>query len=169
MSLFGPINIPMNAYNNYRVYGTILCVLMFVCVFIGVKFVSKFSPIALFCVIVSILCVYIGIFVSSPGRGPRFVFGQLFAFPKLNLLMVFSHGVIRKKWSAACLILCALFFMLFTNYDCCYCWFTVIWLISGCLRVNWVQWYVCCRTLLIVSGIWHFSFRCFALQQVECV
>jgi len=71
MSLFGPVNIPMNAYNNYRVYGSILCFLMFICVFIGVKFVSKFSPIALFCVIFSIACVYIGMFVANPGRGPK--------------------------------------------------------------------------------------------------
>ena len=76
MSLFGPVNIPANAYNNCRVYGTILCFLMFSCVFIGVKFVSKFSPVALFCVIVSILCVYIGVFVASPSRSPELVFVQ---------------------------------------------------------------------------------------------
>ena len=73
MSLFGAINIPVNAYNNYRVYGTTLLALMFVCVLVGVKFVSKFSPIALFCVIGSIACVYFGIFISHPGRGPRYV------------------------------------------------------------------------------------------------
>jgi len=72
LALFGPINIPANAYNCYRVYGSILLLLMFICVFIGVKFVSKFSPIALFCVIFSILCVYIGIFISNPDRGPRY-------------------------------------------------------------------------------------------------
>lgn len=72
-SLFGPITIPANAYNNYRVYGTALLLLMFVCVFIGVKFVSKLSPIALFCVIGSIFCVYIGIFLSNPDRGPKWV------------------------------------------------------------------------------------------------
>ena len=74
MSIFGPLNNPTNAYNNYRVYGTILCFLMFVCVFIGVKFVSKFSPVALLCVIFSIACVYIGIFVANPDRGPKYVF-----------------------------------------------------------------------------------------------
>jgi len=72
MSLFGAVNIPANAYNNYRVYGTTLLMLMFLCVLVGVKFVSKFSPIALFCVIGSIVCVYIGIFISHPGRGPRY-------------------------------------------------------------------------------------------------
>jgi len=89
MSLFGPINIPMNAYNNCRVYGTILCFLMFVCVFIGVKFVSKFSPIALFCVVLSILCVYIGIFVANPSRGPESVFVIV---PEINLVAIFLHG-----------------------------------------------------------------------------
>ena len=73
LALFGPINIPANAYNCYRVYGSVLLLLMFICVFIGVKFVSKFSPIALFCVIFSILCVYIGIFIANPDRGPRYV------------------------------------------------------------------------------------------------
>ena len=73
LQLFGAINIPENAYNCYRVYGSVLLLLMFICVFIGVKFVSKFSPIALFCVIFSILCVYIGIFISNPDRGPRYV------------------------------------------------------------------------------------------------
>ena len=29
MSLFGAINIPANAYNNYRVYGTTLLAFMF--------------------------------------------------------------------------------------------------------------------------------------------
>ena len=94
MSLFGPINIPMNAYNNYRVYGTILCFLMFVCVFIGVKFVSKFSPIALFCVIISILCVYIGIFVSNPDRGPKSVpssFYSVFTFVNLSTFLRVSY------------------------------------------------------------------------------
>lgn len=86
MSLFGPVNIPMNAYNNYRVYGTALCLLMFICVFIGVKFVSKFSPVALFCVIVSILCVYIGIFAANPNRGPQVCYlgGRLLAEDKLR-------------------------------------------------------------------------------------
>jgi len=79
MSIFGPLNNPTNAYNNYRVYGTILCFLMFVCVFIGVKFVSKFSPVALLCVIFSIACVYIGIFVANPDRGPKYVFDLFLA------------------------------------------------------------------------------------------
>jgi len=98
MSLFGPINIPMNAYNNYRVYGSILCFLMFVCVFIGVKFVSKFSPIALFCVIFSIACVYIGVFVANPGRGPRLGFFTV-AFTSYcgTVLMHFLYLMVPKR------------------------------------------------------------------------
>jgi potassium/chloride transporter 4/5/6 len=69
-ALFGPINIPNNAYNSYRVYGTALLLFMFICVYSGVKFVSMFSPIALFCVLGSIVCVYIGIFMASPSGGP---------------------------------------------------------------------------------------------------
>jgi len=72
MSLFGAVNIPANAYNNSRVYGTTLLAAMFLCVLVGVKFVSKFSPVALFCVIASILCIYVGIFISHPARGPRY-------------------------------------------------------------------------------------------------
>jgi len=71
-ALFGPLNIPSNAYNSYRVYGTCLLILMFICVFVGVKFVSAFSPIALFCVLFSIICVYIGIFMSNLERGPKY-------------------------------------------------------------------------------------------------
>ena len=58
---------------------------MFLCVFVGVKFVSKFSPIALFCVLFSIVCVYIGIFVASPDRGPKSVTPPIAA-------LVTSHG-----------------------------------------------------------------------------
>lgn len=84
-AIFGPINIPANAYNAYRVYGTCLLLVMFTCVFIGVKFVSKFSPVALFCVVFSIICVYIGIFVANPDRGPKICFlgGRLVAQEKV--------------------------------------------------------------------------------------
>ncbi len=72
MVLFGSITDSATAFNNYRIYGTILLFIMFIWVFLGVKFVSKFSPIALACVILSILAIYIGIFVSAKGPGgPR--------------------------------------------------------------------------------------------------
>ena len=44
---------------------------MFIWVFLGVRFVSMFSPIALFCVILSIIAIYIGIFVANPDAGPE--------------------------------------------------------------------------------------------------
>lgn len=71
MVLFGAITDAATAFNNYRIYGTCLLIIMSIWVFLGVKFVSKFSPIALACVILSILSIYIGIFVASPNRGPR--------------------------------------------------------------------------------------------------
>lgn len=65
MSIFGDVTNPVNASNNYRVYGTILLLILFVWVFLGVKFVSKFATVALACVIFSILSIYIGIFAAK--------------------------------------------------------------------------------------------------------
>uniref|UniRef100_A0A2I9LPR0 Solute carrier family 12 member 4 n=1 Tax=Centruroides hentzi TaxID=88313 RepID=A0A2I9LPR0_9SCOR len=59
-------------YHNIRTYGTILLVLVGIVVFIGVRFVSKFAPIALFCVIISILSVYIGVFTNYYGNDHLF-------------------------------------------------------------------------------------------------
>ena len=67
MALFGEMLDPAIKFNNYRLYGTILLIIMFFWVFLGVKFVSKFSPIALFCVIISIISIYIGIFAANGG------------------------------------------------------------------------------------------------------
>ncbi len=67
MTLFGDILDTSVKFNNYRLYGTILLIIMFIWVFLGVKFVSKFSPIALFCVIISIISIYIGIFSANGG------------------------------------------------------------------------------------------------------
>ena len=55
-------------YNNFRVYGTILLMIMGLIVFVGVKFVNKFATVALACVIFSILAVYVGIFVNYEGN-----------------------------------------------------------------------------------------------------
>ena len=71
MAIFRPLSNYSNVFNNYRVYGSILLLIMFVWVFLGVKFVSKFSPIALFCVILSIISIYVGIFVANPESGPK--------------------------------------------------------------------------------------------------
>ncbi|KAL5021310.1 hypothetical protein ScPMuIL_000465, partial [Solemya velum] len=64
-SIFGDVAIQANAFNNYRVYGTAILILLCVVVFVGVGFVSKFATLSLGCVIVSIICIYIGIFVAN--------------------------------------------------------------------------------------------------------
>ncbi|KAK2862895.1 hypothetical protein Q5P01_002428 [Channa striata] len=48
-----------------RVYGSICLLLMSLLVFVGVKYVNKLASIFLACVIVSILSIYIGAFVSA--------------------------------------------------------------------------------------------------------
>lgn len=55
-------------YHNIRVYGSLLLIVVGLMVWIGVKFVSKLAPIALFCVLFSIISIYIGIFVNHQGR-----------------------------------------------------------------------------------------------------
>ena len=66
ISIFGDVTIQSNALNNYRVYGSAVLLLLGIIVFIGVAFVSKFATLSLACVIISILCIYIGIFASNP-------------------------------------------------------------------------------------------------------
>jgi len=67
ISLFGSIKIPENMYNNYRVYGTVLLLIIGTIVYVGVGFVNKFASVALGCVLLSILAVYIGIFYNFNG------------------------------------------------------------------------------------------------------
>ncbi|XP_042898766.1 solute carrier family 12 member 4 isoform X2 [Parasteatoda tepidariorum] len=55
-------------YNNFRTYGTVLLIIVGIMVYIGVGFVSKLAPIALLCVIVSIICVYVGVFINMDGK-----------------------------------------------------------------------------------------------------
>lgn len=67
--LFGDFQRDVNImYHNIRVYGTILLILVGMLVWIGVKFVSKLAPIALFCVLFSIFSIYAGIFINYNGR-----------------------------------------------------------------------------------------------------
>ncbi|XP_075215520.1 solute carrier family 12 member kcc isoform X2 [Lycorma delicatula] len=69
LSIFGDFTKDVNImYNNFRVYGSCLLVVMGTIVFIGVKFVNKFASVALACVILSILAVYVGIFVNFNGN-----------------------------------------------------------------------------------------------------
>ncbi|XP_035732735.1 solute carrier family 12 member 6-like isoform X6 [Vespa mandarinia] len=69
MSIFGDFTKDPNImYNNFRVYGTALLLVMGTIVFVGVKFVNKFATVALACVILSIIAVYVGLFVNFNGN-----------------------------------------------------------------------------------------------------
>ncbi|XP_046426481.1 solute carrier family 12 member 4 isoform X2 [Neodiprion fabricii] len=68
MSIFGDFTKDASImYNNFRVYGTGLLMVMGTIVFIGVKFVNKFATVALACVIFSIIAVYVGLFYNFNG------------------------------------------------------------------------------------------------------
>lgn len=69
LSIFGDFTKdPSIMYNNFRVYGTGLLLVMGTIVFIGVKFVNKFATVALACVILSIVAVYVGLFYNFYGN-----------------------------------------------------------------------------------------------------
>lgn len=69
LSIFGDFTKDADImYNNFRVYGTGLLCVMSLIVFVGVKFVNKFATVALACVILSIIAVYVGIFVNWQGN-----------------------------------------------------------------------------------------------------
>lgn len=69
LSIFGDFTKDASAmYNNFRVYGTGLLLVMGTIVFVGVKFVNKFAAVALACVLLSIVAVYVGIFVNFNGN-----------------------------------------------------------------------------------------------------
>lgn len=82
ISLFGDVTIEVNALNNYRLYGTMILLLLSVLVFIGVRFVSKFAALSLACVILSIFCIYIGFFTSDADGSVRYVLLLLLLFRK---------------------------------------------------------------------------------------
>ncbi|CAF1157859.1 unnamed protein product, partial [Didymodactylos carnosus] len=64
--LFGDdVEKPSVAFNHYRIYGTILVLLIGGCVLLGIRFVSKIAPISLVAVLVSILAIYAGVIKSS--------------------------------------------------------------------------------------------------------
>lgn len=69
LSIFGDFTKDADAmYNNFRVYGTGLLMVMGCIVYLGVKFVNKFATVALLCVIFSIIAVYTGIFTNINGN-----------------------------------------------------------------------------------------------------
>ncbi|CAK9294591.1 unnamed protein product [Gordionus sp. m RMFG-2023] len=57
-----------NMYHNFRVYGTCFLVVMTLIVMVGVKLVNKIAAISLFCVLLSILAIYVGIFAYFHGN-----------------------------------------------------------------------------------------------------
>ncbi|KAL5287968.1 hypothetical protein ACFFRR_008671 [Megaselia abdita] len=74
LSIFGDFTKDADAmYNNFRVYGTGLLIVMGLIVFVGVKFVNKFASVALACVILSIIAIYVGIFDNYHGNDKLFM------------------------------------------------------------------------------------------------
>lgn len=67
-TLFGEISDDEVKFNNFRIYGTGLLLVMGTIVFVGVKFVNKFAAVALACVLLSIIAVYVGIFTNFHGN-----------------------------------------------------------------------------------------------------
>ncbi|KAM3727298.1 Potassium/chloride cotransporter [Dirofilaria immitis] len=51
--------------NNYRAYGTIILLLLFAVVALGVRFVQFFAPISLVCVLISIIAIFAGVIEKS--------------------------------------------------------------------------------------------------------
>lgn len=68
LQLYGDFSDSSVMYNNFRTYGTVLLIIMTFIVWIGVAFVSKLAPIALFCVLASIISVFVGAFVQFAGN-----------------------------------------------------------------------------------------------------
>ncbi|ODM89739.1 Solute carrier family 12 member 6 [Orchesella cincta] len=95
ITLFGDVDVPENMYNNYRVFGTALLLVLGLVVYFGVKLVNKFAAVALACVICSILAIYIGLFVNFNGNEqlPMCVLG--------NRLLQQVNGTCSKESSSA--------------------------------------------------------------------
>lgn len=64
-TLIGDIENLPDAFQNFRIYGTLLLILLGFFVFIGIKFVSKIAPVSLACVLISVLSIYVGVIKSS--------------------------------------------------------------------------------------------------------
>ncbi len=68
LAYFGDVH--HNPWNNYRLYGTVIVIVLTIVVAFGVKFVAIFAPFSLACVIISVICVFIGSFEASADRRP---------------------------------------------------------------------------------------------------
>ena len=64
--LFGDdVERPSVAFNHYRIYGTLLLLVIGGCVLIGIRFVTKIAPLSLFAVLISMVAIYAGVIKSS--------------------------------------------------------------------------------------------------------
>ena len=64
-TIIGDIEVQSDAFHNFRIYGTILLIIIGCIVSIGIKFVSKLAPVSLIAVLVSVVCIYAGIVKSA--------------------------------------------------------------------------------------------------------
>lgn len=64
-TLIGDIEVQSDAFHNFRIYGSIFLVVIGLCVFVGIKFVSKLAPVSLIAVLVSVVCIYAGVVKSA--------------------------------------------------------------------------------------------------------
>lgn len=55
----------VNMLHNFRLYGTVFLAVVIIIVAAGVRIVQLTAPISLFCVIVSVISVYVGVFVAK--------------------------------------------------------------------------------------------------------
>ncbi|XP_019629351.1 PREDICTED: solute carrier family 12 member 4-like isoform X5 [Branchiostoma belcheri] len=109
MVLFGTITGPEgqgNLFNNMRVYGTALLLIMGAIVFVGVKFVNKFATVALACVILSILAIFIGFFVTAgiPPSQPKIcVVGEILVNPPdKDCSYMGPNNTVNDLWKVYC-------------------------------------------------------------------
>ncbi|XP_078687831.1 solute carrier family 12 member 4-like isoform X6 [Branchiostoma floridae x Branchiostoma belcheri] len=109
MVLFGTITGPEgqgNLFNNMRVYGTALLLIMGAIVFVGVKFVNKFATVALACVILSILAIFIGFFVTAgiPPLQPKIcVVGEILVNPPdKDCSYMGPNNTVNDLWKVYC-------------------------------------------------------------------
>ena len=58
LAVFGDVH--HDPWNNFRLYGTVIMLVLTLIVAVGVKFVQMFAPISLACVIISFLSIIIG-------------------------------------------------------------------------------------------------------------
>ncbi|XP_069044803.1 solute carrier family 12 member 6-like isoform X2 [Lepisosteus oculatus] len=72
--------------NNMRVYGSIFLLLMSLLVFVGVKYVNKLASVFLACVILSVLSIYTGAFVSA------------FQPPSFPVCMLGNRTLLRQRF-----------------------------------------------------------------------